>query len=429
MKYIGLDVHKRIVVVCALDASGQVLFRESFPMTREDLLAFAKKHLTAEDHIALEATTNCWAVVGVLAPLVKRVVVSNPVATKAIAWARVKTDKIDAHVLAQLLRCDFLPSVWVPDAQTRELRSLATLRAGLVAERTRLKNRIHAVLAERLMPTEGVIQDGKIDLNYLKTVSLDDVGRLTMDIHLRRLDAVEEDVKRLDQELAKRGYSDERIKLLVTIPGVYVAVAESVVAALGDVNRFESADRAASYLGLVPRTSASGEKSYNGPITKAGRSHTRWMLIQAAQHVAKNPGPLGAFFKKIAKKKNRNIAVVAVARKLVVVAWHMLKNNEPYRYAEPRPTAAKLRRLRIAGSGERRKTGVPKGTKTTSKLADGAHARTIPSIDEVYKREGLPALKPPMPPERRALKQAGVLDHCDAIHQEHVVPDSIKKKA
>lgn len=429
MKYIGLDVHKRIVVVCAVDASGKVLFRESFPMTREALLNFAKQHITPEDHVALEATTNCWAVVGVLAPLVARVVVSNPLATKAIAWARVKTDKVDSHTLAQLLRCDFLPSVWVPDAKTRELRSLTTLRAGLVAERTRLKNRIHAVLAERLMPTEGVIQDGKIDLSYLKTVPLDDVGRLTMDIHLRRLDAVGDDIKLLDLDLTKRGYSDERVKLLITIPGVHVTVAESILAALGDVHRFKDADHAASYLGLVPRTIASAEKSYNGPITKAGRSHTRWMLVQAAQHLANNPGPLGAFFKKIAKKKNRNIAVVAVARKLVVIAWHMLQNNEPYRYAQPVPTGKKLARLRLVATGKRRKPGVPKGTEAKPELVDGVHTRTIPSIDEVYKREGLPALKPLQSPERRALKQAGVLDHCDAIHEEHVVPASIKQEA
>ena len=129
VRYVGLDVHKRLVEACILDSSGKVLHREGFALNRRTLELFATKVLQPGDHVAFEATTNCWAVADALRPHVARVVVSNPMATKAIAQAKVKTDKVDAHVLAQLLRCDFLPEVWQPDEQTELLRNLVLRRA------------------------------------------------------------------------------------------------------------------------------------------------------------------------------------------------------------------------------------------------------------------------------------------------------------
>ena len=110
LRYVGLDVHKHVVVTCILDIRGHVLHRHRFPCTRAGLDRFARHYLRPTDQGALEATTNTWAVVNLLKPCVAAVVVSNPLRTKAIAEAKIKTDKVDALVLAQLLRCDFLPS-------------------------------------------------------------------------------------------------------------------------------------------------------------------------------------------------------------------------------------------------------------------------------------------------------------------------------
>ncbi|MFO0283405.1 MAG: transposase [Acidobacteriota bacterium] len=128
----------------------------------------------------------------------------------------------------------------------------------------------------------------------------------------------------------------------------------TLLAALGDTTRFPSAKHAASYLGLTPSTYQSGSKSYHGRITKQGSSHARFMMVEAAQTASRHPGPLGHFFHKLKKKKGRNPAIVALAHKLVVIAWHMLKNNEPYRYAMPSTLAAKFSRLRIQATGEKR---------------------------------------------------------------------------
>jgi transposase len=387
IRFVGLDVHKRVVEAVLLDEAGSILLRARFDCTREALEAFAKAHLNSTDRLALEATTNTWAVLRILTPFVAQVVVSNPLKTRAIAEAKVKTDKVDALVLAQLLRCDFLPCVWQPDEATQELRRLTGRRAGLVADRTGLKNRLHSVLHQRLIVPPVAELFSAAGLAFLRSVVLDVEGRAMIDSDLRLLEADGKEIAALDQTLAVKGYGDARVKLLMTLPGVDVAVAQTLLATLGDVSRFRDADHAAGYLGLVPSTKQSAEHCYHGPITKAGNGHARWMLVQAAQHVRLHPGPLGVFFRRLAKRKNHNVAVVACARKLVVIAWHMLTKNEPYRYAQPRPTEAKLSRLRVKATGKRRKTGPPPGTPNTPALGPGTRSRRVKALDQVYKED------------------------------------------
>ena len=150
--FIGLDVHKTVVEAASLDTAGTLVHRARFACTRQALLAFAAAQLHPDDRVALEATTNCWPIVDLLAPCVAEVVVSNPLRTRAIAEAKIKTDRVDALVLAQLLRAEYLPRVWQPDPATRALRALTSRRAALVADRTRLKNRLHSELHQRLIP-------------------------------------------------------------------------------------------------------------------------------------------------------------------------------------------------------------------------------------------------------------------------------------
>lgn len=133
----------------------------------------------------------------------------------------------------------------------------------------------------------------------------------------------------------------------MTIPGVNYVVALGLLAALGDISRFKDGHHAASYLGLAPITRQSGDHCYHGHISKAGSSQARWLLTQSAQHASRHPGPLGAFFRRLAKRKNRSVAITALARKLVTIAFLMLKNNEPYRYARPDLMRRKFTKLKV----------------------------------------------------------------------------------
>lgn len=415
VRFVGLDVHKRVVQACILDEAGQVVVRQRFRLTRESLLVFAKEDLAPEDRVVVEATTNTWAVVEILEGFVTEVVVSNPLRTKAIAAAKVKTDKIDAHILAQLLRLDFLPRVWEPDLQTRELRRLTNRRSSLVVDRTAIRNRMHSVLAQRLLepPVKGLFT--KAGLGWLRSLPLDEEGRMMIDADLRLHDALEREIADLEKRILRRGYADERVKLLITLPGIDVQSAQTLLAALGDHRRFRDGDHAASYLGLVPRTKQSANRCYHGPITKAGNSRARSILSQAAHHLERHPGPLGVFFRRLKRKKTHNVAVIAGAHKLVVIAWHMLTNHEPYRYAIPRTTEAKLRRLRTGATGQRRKPGPKPGAPAKEGSSRGTRSQTGRPLRQVYASENLPALRPLAAGERRTIDRAGVLDFVRSI--------------
>ena len=223
---------------------------------------------------------------------------------------------------------------------------------------------------------------------------------------LALLDALEQQSAVIDAMIVEKSYDDPDVQLLMTMPGVDYTTLHALKATLADIGRFPEPDKAASYLGLVPSVKQSAGKCYHGPITKAGASQARWLLIQAAQSVSRHPGPLGAFFRKLERRKNRNVAVVATARKMVTIAWHMLKNKEPYRYAVPRSTDEKLASLRVRATGTRRKTGGAKGSKPASKLGAGK-TRTLPSLDEVYNRQGLPGRKPLAEGEKRMIRESG----------------------
>jgi transposase len=418
IRYIGLDVHKETIEVCVLHGTGKVLARHKVPCQREAIQDFAQQQLTHEDKVVLEATTNTWAVVQLVQPFVQQVVVGNPLKIKAIAEAKIKTDKIDAEVLAQLLRCDYLPTVWHPDAATQQLRQLTAHRSTLIRDRSRIKNRVQSVLAQLLIEPPVTVLFTKTGIEWLRQVALPADDRLIINSELKILDQVEAELLVIDQRLSELAYPHEQVRLLMTLPGIGFAVAQALIAALGDPSRFRDGDHAASYLGLTPSTYQSARHCYHGHITKAGNSQARWMLTQAAQQAAHHPGPVGVFFRRLLRRKTRNVAIVATARKLVTIAFLMLKNNEPYRYAVPSTTEDKLQELRCQATGQRQK---PRGPiKPKVRRPPGVRARITPPLQQVYALQGLPPAKLPSEladGEKKALKEKGVFRWTQTIQK------------
>jgi len=228
VRYVGMDIHKEIVVSGIIDEQGTVLQRHRCSCTREALEQFSRCYLQATDKVALEATTNTWAVVEILKPFVAEEVVSNPLKTKAIAEAKIKTDKVDAEVLAQLLRCDFLPRVWEPPVATQVLRRVTARRAALGMDKTAIKNRLYAVLHQRLIPCPFTDLFGVQGRHWLQTLSLDTDGRASVDSDLRLLASIEAEIAQQEQELATAAYEEPRVKLLMTLPGVSLTVAQTL---------------------------------------------------------------------------------------------------------------------------------------------------------------------------------------------------------
>jgi transposase len=420
-RYVGLDVHKQFIEVCILDGTGRVVWRGRTGCLRDELENFARTKLKKTDQVALEATTNTWAVVAILQPHVAAVTVSNPLKTKAIAEAKIKTDKVDALVLAQLLRCDYLPSVWHPDEQTQCWRGLVTHRTALMTQRARVKNHIQSLLGRLLLPPPCKHLWSKAGMAWLQELVIPAHERLVLDSELRQLGTVEQEIDRIDTQLSAIACQEPRVRLLMTLPGVNYVVALGLLSALGDVSRFADGAHVAAYLGLVPSTRQSGRRCYQGSITKAGRSQTRWLLTQSAQHVARHPGPLGAFFRRLAKRKNRQVAIIAVARKLVTVAFLMLKNNEPYRYARPDLMREKFADLRHRGTDA-------SGAATTTK----PRSKGKPGLAEVYQTVGLPPVTTPeqLPPgEVRMLSDRDLEEFVAELYRPKAASRGKKKVA
>src|SRR5690242_5113871 len=317
-RVIGMDIHRTFAEVVVWE-DGRLRQHGRVDMTRSGLEGFARG-LTKDDEVVVEATGNAMAVVRVLGPYVGRVIVANPLQVRAIAHARIKTDKIDAGVLAQLRAADFLPEVWVPDAETERLRRLVARRNQVVRHRTRVKNEIHAILMAHLVPPcpHAELFSGPGRARRARQVLPDD-ERATVERRLRELDRLGEGLEVLDRDIGSAVADDPAVKRLLTIAGVNVTVATGLVAAIGDVRRFPSPQKLVSYFGLNPRVRQSGlGLAQHGRIGKIGRAHARALLVEAAWAAAKAPGPLHAFFVRIRARRGHQVAAVAAARKMAV---------------------------------------------------------------------------------------------------------------
>jgi transposase len=321
-----MDVHRSFAQIAVVEA-GLCRDEGRIGVKPEDLREWAMT-LQPDDEIALEATTNSDAIATMLRPLVARVVarvvVSNPRKTRAIAEAKVKTDKVDARILAQLLAADFLPETWVADDQTRMRRRLVARRTQLVRQRTRLKNHVHGILSRNLVPTcpHADLFSG-VGRKWLSAQDLPSDEWRSVEALLRQLDFHGDELAAVERDIAIDALDDLVVARLMTIPGVDVTVAVSVVAAVGDFSRFSSPDKLVAYLGLNPKVRQSGNgPAMHGRITKAGRSQARGMLVEAAFSAARAPGPLRGFYNRIKTRRGFQVATVATARKLTVLCSH-----------------------------------------------------------------------------------------------------------
>ena len=201
MKIIALDVHRTFAQVAILE-NGKIRDTGRLELEREHILKFAKR-LNVEDEIVLEATVNTKAIVRLLSPHVNRVVISNPLLVRAIAWAKVKTDKIDASVLAKLHASGFLPEVWMPDEETERLRRVVAERVQLVSQMTRLKNRIHSVLHANLIPPFSGSLFSKRGRAWLEALPVAEDQQRVILRHASELDRLGHDLKQIDEDLGE----------------------------------------------------------------------------------------------------------------------------------------------------------------------------------------------------------------------------------
>lgn len=364
LRWIGLDLAKRESQLVTLNAEGEQIAALRFQTTRENI-QLLRAELTEFDTIALEVTTNSNAITRLLQQSPAKILTSNPIRTKMIASAKIKTDKIDARVLAELARAGYLPLVWLPDPDTEALRHLFSDRRSLVDRRTELKNTVHSILHRNLLTYEVADLFGTSGRQWLEQLceasdeECDRIDRLRLRAILIELDRLEQHLQEVEGVIAafvvERPNLRKQLDRLLSIPGVSLVVGAGLLAAIGDIKRFRYAKQLGSYFGLVPSTYQSGDtKARHGRITKTGRSDARWLAVEAAEHLRKAPGPLRALFQRVSNKRGHNVAVVAVARKLAELVWHLLTKEEDFLYQKPKRTQDKRSNVRLMA---RRRTG------------------------------------------------------------------------
>ena len=343
-RFIAIDIHKHYLMIGGIDAHKRVVL----PPRRVELSRWpqwAQANLLPTDAVATHATTNAWAIYDLLVTLVGHAVVAHPAKVKLIADARVKTDKVDVLTLAQLLRADMLPEVWVPPMHVRDLRALLSHRRRLVALQTTAKNRLHSVLHRlNLKPPKGDLFARK-QREWWKQLELSATERLRVEQDLATLEHIEPQIGEVDAELRRLSTSEqwaEQVPYLVQLPGIALLTAMTILGAVGDITRFGSAKQLVGYAGLGAGVHASGKTHRDKGITKQGRRDLRFVLVEAARVAVQTHPYWKREFVRLATRIGEHKAVVAIARKLLIVVWHVLMARSADRRADAEQVAFKL---------------------------------------------------------------------------------------
>lgn len=387
MRCIGLDVHQRFCVVAICEGGGQARLAGRVETSPAQIELFAQS-LASTDRVVLEATGAAFAIARILAPHVAQVVVANASEVRAISHARVKSDDFDARTLARLLWADMLVSVWVPDEQIGALRRRVARRAALVRTRTRAKNEIHGALGRCLLgkaPASDLF--GIKGRAWLAQQSLPADETETVAGCLAQIAFCDQQIREIDRALAEFALTSPQVKQLMTIPGVGVTGAVTLIAAIGDISRFEDPRKLVGYLGLDPKSRQSGDTpARGGKISKRGNAQARSILVEAAWMAMRTPGPLRAFGQRIQARSGGQVAAVAVARKIAMLAWHLLTRGEDYAFARPSLVRKKQRDLELTAGAERRSTRHG-GQRVSASLAERAAEHQLAEhAENAYKR-------------------------------------------
>jgi transposase len=334
VKYVGIDWGYGQAAWCARRGGGEIAGEG-----RVSADAYGLAQLVCDVGLEVRACVEMMSgavwVRDQLAACGWQVQIADARRAKALAPLTSKTDRVDARVLAELARRDLVPAVWVPPLAERELRERLRRRMHLVRLRTSCKARIFGVLSQwgvrvkltRLRHTDG--------LDLLDNRGVPAVWRRSVAEAIGVIDQLDERIDQLDRELAPLFAADPRAQLLATIPGVGRLLALTLAAEIGDVSRFASPRKLVGYSGLSPRVRQSGQSDRTGKLTKAGPRTLRWAAVEAAQSAWRPSNPWHRLYTDVADRHGSGQAKAAVARKILIAAWHILARGEPFKPSRP----------------------------------------------------------------------------------------------
>ncbi len=329
---IGIDVHKRLVNITEMEEDGTVRENYEIDNSEESWNRFTEKYISTKPEIALEQSTSGKYVARLLRDKGFSVHPADPVKLALIYNSPKKNDREDSYKLAKLLRLGELPEVHLPSEYSDGLKSLVRYRKSLGEEVTMIKNRIHALLTMHGITIDATDIFGRKGFREIEESfpKLKENERIVMEDMLKRLADLIDREREMENRIALAVKNDQRIKLLMTIPGINVYSAAVIISEIDDISRFKSKEKFASYAGLVPRQDQSGDRDIRGHISKRGPSMLRFVLVTASHTAIKRSRRLRAKYLSIVRRVGRNRAIVAIARILAELIFTMLKNNSEF---------------------------------------------------------------------------------------------------
>lgn len=329
-EYIGIDLHKQTSYVTRMDAQGKILEQRNLRNDPDTLRGYLTQQ-PADTRFAVEATGNWMYLYELIEERCPDLVLAHPLKTKAIASARIKTDKIDSTILAHLLRADLLPAAYIPSRAVRDTREVLRYRAALVSLRTSIKNRIAAIVSKTGIRPPTKTAFGVKSRRFLAAVSVRPCYRLELDGYLRLLAHLTEEIRRVTDAIQAHVAGDPQAQLLCTMPGLGAYSALLILSEIGDIRRFPDSRHLCSYAGLVPSVYASGGKTRLGRLTKQGSKWLRWILVECSVHAINGAPQFRSLYYRVSKKHGANTARVAVARAMLRTIYAMLTKREAFR--------------------------------------------------------------------------------------------------
>ena len=341
-KFVGVDLHKKLIVICVVDQDRRVLTTQRFLNIETERMAAWLKSL-GEFELVLEATASYEWFVKLAEPLVQRIVLAHPGKLRIIAESTRKSDKVDARVLAEFLALDMIPPAYRPTPRQRAHRKLMRRRYYVRSRMTSIKNRLRHLAAEYnadrddLFTVEG--------LRYLRKLPLEPVDRFLVQRLLRELKLYREELKTTNRQIAAFAgkappAEAQQRKLLESIPAVGPVTRETFLAEVAGPERFNSAKKLTSYVGLAPGQRESAGKRKDLGITHAGSPILRWALHQAAWQLVRRSPRWKETFEKIAARRGKKKAITAIARRLLCLMLAVIRSGKPYEEKAPQAKAA-----------------------------------------------------------------------------------------
>jgi transposase len=337
MHSVGIDLHRKRSHVAVIDGQGRELCSRRVINDGQTILALVAE-IDGECRVALEATYGWEWLADVLRDAGYELHLAHPLRTKAIASARVKTDAVASRTLAHLLRTDLLPEAYIAPREIRELRDLLRHRVALTRMRSALKNRVGAILARHGIQRPYSDLFGPGGTRFLAELELPEQPRRRLDSPLALIDDVTREIDQTTQEIEHRASEDPYVEVLCQIRGVGRYIAMLVIAEVGDITRFRTARQLCAWAGMTPTVRSSDTRIRLGHISHQGSPALRWALVEAAQHAARGSGPLRQTYERIAKRRGKQVAKVAVARQILTLCFYGPRDGE-IRCLAPRATA------------------------------------------------------------------------------------------